>query len=129
MVRTSILYGAQDASMTIFVARALAIITSKLPIPKSTIGNPVWIREFQQDILKRTQRPIHSCPEITLAHGLEISVVVWTEIASLFNHISGMILAEKSAKSDLDVSCIDWAFKRISLAQFAVFNLLQGNAY
>ncbi len=177
MVWTSILYGAQDASMTIFVARALAIITSNLPIPKNVVGNPVWIQEFQQDILKRTQRPILSCPEVTLACGLEITKeerteirkaiwpiwrkyldacneyvklhkgtsnevdlfrartlidifsVAWTEIASLFDQISRMILAKKSAKPELDVSCIDWAFKRISLAQFAVFNLLQGNAY
>ncbi len=80
MVQTSILYGAQDASMTIFIARALAIITSKLPIPKSTVENPIWIQEFQKDTLKRTQRPIISCPEITLAPGLEITKEEQTEI-------------------------------------------------
>ncbi len=40
-----------------------------------------------------------------------------------------MILAEKSARPHLNISCIDWAFKRISLAQFAVYTILQGNAY
>ncbi len=64
--------------MTIFIARALAIIISNLPIPKNVVGNPVWIQEFQRDTLKRTQRPIISCPKITLA--LEITKEERTEI-------------------------------------------------
>ncbi|MCP3682255.1 MAG: hypothetical protein GY861_06135 [bacterium] len=73
MMRLFVLYGAQDASMTLFIARALAIITSNLPIPKSTVEDPMWIHEFQRDTLKRMQRPIISCPEITLAPGLEVT--------------------------------------------------------
>ncbi|MCP3684294.1 MAG: hypothetical protein GY861_16575, partial [bacterium] len=46
MMQLFILYGAQDASMTLFVARAVAIITQSLPIPKSTSKDPVWIHEF-----------------------------------------------------------------------------------
>ncbi len=67
------LYGAQVASMTLFVARAVAIITQNLLIPKSVSKEPIWIQEFQEDTLKRTQRPIISCPEITLAPELEVT--------------------------------------------------------
>ncbi|MCP3686362.1 MAG: hypothetical protein GY861_27275 [bacterium] len=37
-----------------------------------------------------------------------------------------MILAERSAKPNLNVSCIDWAFKRMGLAQCMIVTLLQG---
>ncbi|MCP3682245.1 MAG: hypothetical protein GY861_06085 [bacterium] len=40
-----------------------------------------------------------------------------------------MILAERSARPHLNVSCIDWAFKRMSLAQFAVHALLHRGIY
>ncbi len=59
--------------MTLFVARAVAIITQSLPIPASISKEPVWIQENQRDTLERTQRPIISCPEITLAPELEVT--------------------------------------------------------
>ncbi|MCP3684335.1 MAG: hypothetical protein GY861_16780, partial [bacterium] len=73
MMQLFILHGAQDASMTLFVARAVAIITQNLPIPTSVSKDLVWIQEFQRDTLERTQRPIISCPEITRAPELEVT--------------------------------------------------------
>ncbi len=49
-MRLYILYGAQDASMILFIARVVAIITQNLPIPT----DPVWIRQFQRETLERT---------------------------------------------------------------------------
>ncbi|MCP3684791.1 MAG: hypothetical protein GY861_19150, partial [bacterium] len=40
-----------------------------------------------------------------------------------------MVLTEKSAKPELNASCIDWAFKRMSLAQFMAHSLLQGSVF
>ncbi len=59
--------------MTLFVARAVSIITQDLPIPASVSKNPIWIQLFQRDTLEGTKRPIISCPEITLAQGLEVT--------------------------------------------------------
>ncbi|MCP3683650.1 MAG: hypothetical protein GY861_13275 [bacterium] len=146
--------------MTLFVARAVAIITQNLRMPKSVSEDPVQIQEFQRDTLKRTQRPIISCPEITLAPGLEVTKderarirdlvkpawrkymdtcteyvnlhrgtlnkvdhlrartlidifsVAWTEIVLVYDEISKMILAERSARLHLNVSCIDWVSKQ-----------------
>ncbi|MCP3686619.1 MAG: hypothetical protein GY861_28610 [bacterium] len=55
MMQLFILYGAQDASMTLFVARAVSIITQNLPIPASVSKNPIWIQLFQRDTLERTK--------------------------------------------------------------------------
>ncbi|MCP3683110.1 MAG: hypothetical protein GY861_10505, partial [bacterium] len=60
---------------------------------------------------------------------IDIFSVAWTEIVSMFDTISNMVLVERSARSHLNVSCIDWAFKRMSLTQFAVHALLQGGTY
>ncbi len=45
-----VLYRAQDGSLTVFIAKGLAIITSELPIP-SKISDPLWCRLFQKDII------------------------------------------------------------------------------
>ncbi len=60
---------------------------------------------------------------------IDIFSIVWSEIVLVYDEISRMILAERSARPHLNVSCIDWAFKRMSLAQFAVHVLLQGGTY
>ncbi len=60
---------------------------------------------------------------------IDIFTVAWSEIVPVYDEISKMILTEKSAKPDLNASCIDWAFKQMSLAQFMVHSLLQGSVY
>ncbi len=52
MMQLFILYGAQDASMTLFVARAVSIITQNLPIPASVSKDLIWIQLFQRDTLE-----------------------------------------------------------------------------
>ncbi|MCP3686369.1 MAG: hypothetical protein GY861_27310, partial [bacterium] len=60
---------------------------------------------------------------------IDIFSVAWAEIVPVYDAITRMILAERSARPHLTVSCIDWAFKRMSSAQFAVHALLQGSSY
>ncbi len=73
MMQLFVLYGAQDASLTLFITRGLAIITSKLPIHSKISKNLVWCQLFQKDILDHMQRPIISCTEIPLEKVLEVT--------------------------------------------------------
>ncbi|MCP3683391.1 MAG: hypothetical protein GY861_11940 [bacterium] len=90
IMRLFVLYGAQDASLTHFIAKGLAIITSELPTP-SKITDPLWCFLFQKDILDLMQRPIISCPEIPLEKGLEVTSEDRKKIRELINLLGGNI--------------------------------------
>ncbi len=53
---------------------------------------------------------------------IDISSITWSKIIFLYEE---MFLAERRARSHLNISCTDWASERMSLAQFIVHTLLQ----
>ncbi len=63
---TFIKMSSQKAAIILFVARGLALAHQELPLSHTVKENPDWLRQFQRDILKTVERPIFSCPDISL---------------------------------------------------------------
>ncbi len=63
----------QKAAMILFVAQGLALAHQELPPSHTVKENPDWLRQFQRDVLKTVERPIFSCPDISLEPPLKIT--------------------------------------------------------
>ncbi len=89
---------------------------------------PAW-RKYLQVCSELVKSRMGSPQEITYFRArasVDIFSVAWTELEIVYDEISKMIITQRSSNTQLNASCIDWTFKRMSLAQFMVSTLLQG---
>ncbi|MCP3686653.1 MAG: hypothetical protein GY861_28785 [bacterium] len=99
-------------------------------LPRNYFGTRIGITKEEQMKIRELVKPawrkyMDTCTEyINLHRGtlnevdhlrartlINIFSIAWSEIIPVYDEISKMILIERSARPQLDVSCIDWAFK------------------